>query len=346
MAWTSAAIVVLAASVSFAAVADLPPDAIGSDTVFVIHADAQRLTPGMLRTAANVVLGENAERTNGFISAFQDRYDKATKAGVISVTVIGTSSQRVTDAENQLGVDPNAPPQRQSMNPPVVYYHMKAGGDIKAVEKAMTQDMPEKQRQDVRFEQMDDWVVMHEKLQTPPEKVDGDRARAFADAMATQPDAAIGFVYIPDARTKAQMSKTAVRDGSSKLMTDGLPVLSASKWITLAITLGNDPGIKASVLAADAKSARKLSDAAESDLNDLKDKAANPGQGGGPMALIGPMIAPLLDGFKPVVSEALVTVNLKGQPLNSVANLVATISALRPQQPPKPAAGDKAPAKQ
>ena len=54
-------LVILATKASFAAGVDLPPDSIGADTVFVIHANAEHLSPGLLRTAAGVVLGENAE---------------------------------------------------------------------------------------------------------------------------------------------------------------------------------------------------------------------------------------------------------------------------------------------
>jgi len=335
-------LVILAAKASFAAPVDLPPDSIGADTVFVIHADAEHLSPGLLRTAAGVVLGDNVERANDFISTFQDRYDKATKAGVTSITIVGTSSQRMADAENQLGADPNAEPRRQSMNPPVIYYHLKAGADVKALEKVMTQDLPEKQRADVRFEQMDNWAVMHQKNQTPPEKVDADRTRAFADAFATIPDAAIGLAFIPDAKTKTEMNKAAGREESPKFMKDALPVLSGSKWLTLAIALGNDPGIKLSATTADAKSAKALTDAANGELDDLKDKAANPGQGG-PMAFIGPMIAPLLDGLRPISNGNAVSVNLKGQPLNSIANLISTISAMRPPQPPNATPGTAKP---
>ncbi len=317
---------------TFSAPADLPPDSIGADTVFVIHADVEHLTPGLLRTAATVVLGDNAESAKDFIAAFTDRYEKATKAGVQSVTIIGTSSQRVADAEGQLGADPNAEARNRSMNPPVAYYHVKAGADVKAIEKVMTQDMPEKQVADVRFEQMDNWVVMHQKNQTPPEKVDADRTKAFVDALATMPDAALGLVFIPDARTKGDINKAIAREQTPKFMKDALPVISAGKWMTLAITLGNDPGIKATAATTDEKSARQLTDAVNASLDDLKDKAANPG-GGGPMALIGPMVAPILDGFRPVGSGSNVTVNLKGQSLNSVANSVVTIRSMLPQQP-------------
>ena len=270
---------------------------------------------------------------NDFIAKFRDRYDQATKAGVTSITIVGTSSQHIEDAEGELGADPNAEPRRRSMNPPVVYYHLKPNGDIKALEKVMTQDLPEKQAHDVRFEQMENWAVMHQKNQTPPAKVDADRTRAFADALATIPEAAIGLVFIPDAKTKTEMSKTAARAETPKLLKDALPALSGSKWLTLAIALGNDPGIKLSANTADTKSAKTLNDTVNSALDDLKDKAANPGQGGGPMAFIGPMIAPLLDGLRPATNGNAVTVNLKGQPLNSIANLIATFSAMRPPQP-------------
>src|ERR1700677_3260062 len=123
-----AAMVLLTAFMGQAAHAagiELPPDSIGPDTVFVIHADAQHLTPDQLRAAALIVLGDNADRAKEFLATFRDRYEKATAAGLESITIVSTSSQRVSDAENEVAPDPTAPPKRRPMNPPVVYYHLK-----------------------------------------------------------------------------------------------------------------------------------------------------------------------------------------------------------------------------
>ena len=318
---------------------DLPPESIGADTVFVIHADAEHLTPDKLRVATFLVLGDNAERATDFIAKFRERFDKLTKAGVESISVIGTSAQRVSDAENELGVDPNAPP-RRTMNPPVVYFHMKAGGDPKVVEQVMTQDLPAKQKDDTRFEQEENWLVMHQKTQTPPEKTDAERAGEFADALATMPDAAVRLVMIPDARTKADMTRVSQQENAPKLAKAAFPSLGTSKWITLAISLGNNPKLMATANTSDPQAARKLHDAVNTALDDLKEQANNPGPNAGPMVFLGPIIAPLLEGLRPTTQGNNVSASLSGDPLNSIANLIATFRMNAPAPPttaPSPA---------
>lgn len=325
-----ASIVLLAAGVTRAAAPDLPPESIGADTIFVIHADARHLSPDLLRTAANVVLGDNADRAKDFIARFQERYDKLISGGVESITVIGASGQRVSDAEKELDADPNAPPARRNANPPVVYFHLNARGDSKIIEQVFTKDLPEKQKAKMRFEQMDNWVVMHEENQKPPEKEDAARTRAFSDALGTMTDASVAIAFIPDERLKKQMNKGAERVESPKVAREALPALSTSKWVTLAIALGNNPGATASANTADPASAKQLDAAINDGLDDLKQQAGN-GEAGA-MIFLGPIIQPLVDALKPTTSGNVVTVKLQGEPLTLIANLIATF------RPPAPAA--------
>ncbi len=313
-------------SAAQAAEVELPPDSIGADTVFVIRADARHLTPDSLRTALLIVLGENAERTNDFVAKFRDRYDRATHAGLESITVIGTSTQCMADAETELGVDANAnvnAKRRSAPNPPVVYFHLKAGGDAKAVEQVMTEGLPPKQREDARFEPMDNWLVMHQKNQTPPEKPDVDCARAFAEALGTTGDSAVGMAFIPDAKTQKDMNAFAKRDSAPKLAKEMLPALATSKWITLAIALGNNPGLTAKANTIDAPSARQINDAVSGALDDLL-QSANGGNNAGAMIFLGPILKPLAEGLRPISSGNMVSVKLTGEPLNLIANLIVT----------------------
>ena len=334
----AASIVALSAAVGRSAV-ELPPDSVGPDTIFVIHADSAHLTPALLRKSAEVVLGDNIDSASSFLAKFQDRFDKATAAGLDSVTIMGTTGQRIEDAGAEVGVNPDGTPRRRTRpNPPVVYYHMRAGGDANAIEQVVTQDIPEKQKQDLRFEPMDNWIVMHEKHQTPPEKVDADRAAAFTAAFGTIPDAAVGIVVIPDARMKAEMQKAAQRKGTPELARSALPVMAGSKWMILSITVGNDPAAMATVNTTDAISAGTLRQTASAALDDLKEQMNEASEG--PMVLIGPLVSPLLDGFKPSANGNSVTVSVKGDTLNSLANLFMTIRSF---SPPPPAAADQKP---
>lgn len=312
-----------------AAGVDLPPDSIGPDTIFVIRADAQRLSPDLLRGAVFSVLGENAERLNDFMAKFCERYEKATAAGVESIYVVGSSTQRVSDAEKELVPEAEgARRSRRPMNPPVVYFRVKPTVNESALEQLMTRDLSEKQKQDVRFEPMDNWVVMHQKDQTPPEKVDADRAQAFSEALASTAESAVALVVIPDARMKGEMTRASGRDGTPELAKKALPILQSSRWMSLAMTLGNNPQLSAKVNAADADGAAQLRDAASSALDKLKEQAPNQG---GPMAFIAPMLTPLIEGVRPTLSGTMVGSTLKGEPLNMIANLIVMF---RVGQPP------------
>ncbi len=308
---------------------ELPPEAIGPDTFFVIHADAAHLTPDQIRAAAATAMGDNADQANDFIASFRERYDKAVKAGVESVVVIGTSSQRVGDAGNNLNADGKQ--NQRGMNPPVVWFRLKAGGDMKALEQALMKDVPEKQRGEILFDQVENWVVMHRKGQEAPEKLDPVRSRAFSDALGTMSESAIRLAMIPDAKIKEEMNKFAGRDAAPKLAKDALPPLSASRWITIAVALGNNPGLTISANTADGASARQLRDAVDRALEDLK----HPPENGGPLVILGPMLAPLADGMKPMMNGSIVTSSLKGEPLNHLVTMITTFRmAARPPAPP------------
>ena len=308
---------------------ELPPESVGPDTVFVVRADAHHLTPDLLRTAVNGVLGDNADRAKDFVATFTDRYERLTRAGLESITVIGTSTQRISDAEREVAADPNAPPRRRMQNPPVIYLHVAAGADVHTIEDVLTQGSPEAQRADLRFEQLDNWIVMHDKDQNPPEKVDADRGKAFAQALDTLPDAAAALAVIPDVRLKGQMEQAAARDETPKFLKAALPILAASQFMTIGVALGNDPNLKLSVKALDQPSAQKLSDAVGAALDEFKAQI-NDGQGGGRMAFIGVLVGPMLDAFRPSTAGAVVTVSLRGETLTSMSNLIFTLRSFAP----------------
>jgi hypothetical protein len=324
--------IILGSIGAVSAAVEVPPGSVGADTVFIIYADVKHLTPDRLRTAAFAILGENVEQANDFIAKFKERYEKTAAAGVESITVVGTSTQRVADAGDELAADPNN--RRRNLNPPVVYFHMKGAGDVKALAALMTKDMPEKDRDEVLFEHEDDWVIMHRKNQNPPDKEDAGRARVFNEALETIREAAIGLVMVPDARMKTELDRQAQRDASPKLIKSAFPALGSSKWITLAIALGNDPGLKMTANTADNKSAGQLRDAVDTALDQLK----HPGENAGPMALIGPMLSPMADGLKPMINGTSVTSSLNGDGLKTIANLITTFRAMAPQPPKAPGA--------
>jgi hypothetical protein len=86
------------------------------------------------------------------------------------------------------------------------------------------------------------------------------------------------------------------------------------------------------------QAARQLSDAVVAALDNLKQGDPN----GGPLAMIGPMLGPLVDSLKPTSAGSAVTCSLRGEGLNTIANLIVTFrNAQTP--PPPPSDGSKPP---
>lgn len=342
----SLAPIIMSAFAMGAAAPDLPPDAIGADTVFVMHADAQHLTPDLLRAASFAALGDNADRAKDFLTRFNEKYDKAIRAGVKSITIVGTSGQRVTDAGKELDADPNDPNKRPPPNPPLVYFHTKGAGAAKAIEAVVTKDMPAAQREPLQFEEADDWVVMHEKTQNPPDKPDAARAKAFSDALISLGEPAVAVAIIPDARSRQTMLQQSKDKKAARFAKVGLPAVADMKWLTVAATLGNNPSVNVAFNAADEKSARDLKAAIDAQLDEIKQQIAG---GEGPMLILGPMLTPVLESLRPNARGSFVTTNVSGDGLTSIANLIVTSQVMfeRGQQAPttKPAAPTGKPTK-
>ena len=303
----------------------LPPDAIAPDTVAVIHMDAAHFTPDSLRTAAQTLLGPNAQKADDMLGKFTEKYNKASKAGVDGLTIVaGAKAKKAAGDAPAANADEPPAHGRSPMDSGngILYMHLKPGADVKAIESMMKADMPADKAEQTLFDRNKDYLVVHEKTQLLPGTPDAARARTFSDALGTVSEASVQIAFIPDASAKAEMLKSAEKEGAPKGVKETLPLLANSKWITLAVNFGNSPGLTVTANTADVGSGKQLSDSINSALADAKQQAANPGPNAGAMGMIGPMIAPMLEGLKPSQAGSNVSMSLKGDSLKMIANLI------------------------
>jgi hypothetical protein len=290
----------------------VPFGSVGDDTILLIHISGAHCSPEALKEAAKVVLGANAAKADDGIAKYKEMYDKAVAAGIEGATIAVREEKPAGDA-------PRKEPK------PVVYFQLKEGADIEAVKKLVTSDMSAADRESAVFEKLPlGELVMYEKGSPPPANFDKDRALPFAEALATVGDAAVRIAFVPTAHLKEKMVK---EEAPIKGMKEAASALANAKWTTVSVHLGNAPGMKSTVNTADAGSAKQLSDAINAVLDELKQQAANP-KPDNPMAMFGPLVAPLIEGLRPATDGTKVTMGIKGEALANIANFAAQMGML------------------
>ncbi|MDB5292129.1 MAG: hypothetical protein JWL69_3370 [Phycisphaerales bacterium] len=290
----------------------LPPDAIGADTVMVMHADSSTFTPDGVRKAATAVLGPNAAQGNQGLAKFEEKYNAVLKAGGQSVTMIQGDKPKAAAGA------PEAGPGANSQG--VVYIQLKPGADVDAIQKAISDEMQPTERENAVFEKKGDFLMMHKKGEAPPVAADATRAKVFSDALSSVSDAGLQIAVVPNQAARDEIKKGAAT--APKELRDAVPVLANSKWVTIAVKLGNAPAATATANTADAESAQKLADGMNAFVANMKQAAANPnGQAAGPEAMIAMMIAPLADSLKPTTDGTNVSVTITGKAVSGVAQM-------------------------
>lgn len=311
-----------------AAAPELPPDAVTAQTIAVIRADSAHCNPDALKAAAYSILGANASKTDEALAKFKEKFDKVQETGVEAMTLVMTKPAEPKSAE------PTA----------AAYLMLKDGSDPKAVEKMIREQMPENKKDDSAFEEQGKYLVIHQKNQPLPTGPDAAKSQVFADALGSISDAAIQIAFIPDADMKEKMSKSGAEGDAPPYAKDAVPIVVNAKWITLAVALGDTPGLTFGINAGDDASATKLADDITAGLEDLKKQAAN---GGGPGAMFGPLVPQIADAMKPTTRGGVVSAGLKGKPLTTIAMLVMQFTGMGAGGPGAgPASGAPAPAPQ
>jgi hypothetical protein len=315
-----------------AAAPALPPDAVGPDTTVVVHMDAANLTPDAMRQAAGSALGNQSpsrQQIEQQIAKFQEKYEQAIKAGVLSITMVATTHE-MTGANPEVpgpGHNPGAEGSAKSQG--FVYVQLKPGANASDVQRMISDNMEPEEREKAAFDHQGNFLIVHEKGQQPPSRPDPARAKQFSDALGRTGNAAFVVAFVPDAAIRDQARQQANNAQGPRELQDAMPVLANSRWATVAINLGNSPGLVITDETADANSATKLTTAINSALAQLKQMAQGAQNGqGGPMAMFAPMLAPLADALKPVQNGSTVTVSLSGPALSMVANTVAQFAPM------------------
>ena len=326
IATTASAMMMLLSVQAGAAAPQLPPNAVGPQTTVVSYMDGASFTPDAMRQAARAVLGPNSPslaQLNQQIAKYQEQYDKATKAGVQSLMVIAnTSAQR-----NPGGANAAAPEGMKEQA--ATWVQLKPGADSAAVEKMIREEMKPADQEKNVFERQGNFLVVHEKDQKLPAASDADRAKQFIEALSHAANAAVVVAFIPDQATRDQAKNQQNNANTPKWIADAMPVLSNSKWGTLAVSFGQSPAITVTVQTADDQSAKTLATSINAGLAQLRQLAQNPNQGpgaGGPMAMFAPMLAPLADALKPNQQGSTVTVQLNGPALAMIAETAANLA--------------------
>jgi hypothetical protein len=300
-----------------AAAPTLPPEVIGSNTIGVIHVDAAHLNPDALQGTATAVLGPNASKVAEQLKTFKEYFDKANTAGVIAVTAVMGSEKKVE------GAPPTDGPGKPDS---VVYFQLKAGADVKAIEAMATDKMPPAEKEKTVFDQAGDFLAMHPKDAEFPVKPDAARTALFTTALGTIGDAALQVAIVPDDKTRAQV--LAMADSVPPAMKDIVPLAAKCQWMTLAVTLGNSPAISLTVDAAADDDGKKMATVMNTGLDDLKKQIANPGPDAGIMVLVGPMVSPLIDGLRPSQEGTQVTTTIKTDALKLIGTIAGTLGLL------------------
>jgi murein DD-endopeptidase MepM/ murein hydrolase activator NlpD len=304
----------------------LPPGAIDADTVVVAHADAASFTPESVRKAATAILGPNAAQGNQGLAKFEEKYNAVLKAGGQSLTMVSEDKSKAAGA-----ADGAAAPSGQG----IMYIQLKPGADVDAIEKTILEDMRAEEREKAVFEKKGDFLVMHQKGEIPPILPDAGRAKVFSDALSSVSDAAIQIAFVPNQAARDKAKQQA--GGAPKQVQDAMPILTNSKWVTIAVKLGNAPAATATANTADVASAQKLTDDINGFLAYMKQTAANPNAGGqagpGPEAMIAMMVAPLADSLKPTTNGTNVSITITGQAVSGIAQMF--MHAAGPGGPPR-----------
>ncbi|MDB5304189.1 MAG: hypothetical protein JWM97_1738 [Phycisphaerales bacterium] len=300
----------------------LPPDAIGADSVLVVHADSNVFTPESLRKAATAVLGPNAADGNQKLAKFEEKYNAIVKAGGQSVTMVQESKPK--DAGANEGPDAN----KQG----ITYIQLKPGADVKAIEKTILDEMSPADREKAVFEKKGDFLMMHQKGEAPPAAADAARTKLFSEALSSVSDAAVQVAFVPNQLVRDEAKKGAAE--APKQLQEALPILTNSKWVTIAVKFGNAPAATATANAADAESAQKLADSINGFLGSMKQAAANPNPQAGPEAMIAMMVAPLADSLKPKTDGTKVSMTITGQAVSGIAQMFMGARQGGPGGPP------------
>ena len=309
-------VLLAAAGLSRAAAPQLPDKAVGADTIMMVHMDGSTLTPEALRQAVQNVLGaNNAATANQQIAKYQEKYDKAMKAGVQSVTFVASDQNATKPAASQ----PDDTPSNG-----IGYVQLKPGADATAVQKMISDEMDPEKRPNWVFSHEGNFVVMHEKTEKLPATPDRSRAAQFSDAIDQSPSAGMLIVFVPNQASRDQYDKSDKTKLPPFFQQIALEVLK-SKWSTVAINVGNKPGLVATANAADEASATQMADGVNAGVAYVKQEAqkARNGQNAqnGLIMMVLPMVAPLADTLKPTQAGNRVTVTLEGQPLQTIAQM-------------------------
>jgi len=295
-----------------AAAPTLPPGSIAPDTIVVIHLDAAGISPESLKTAAQTILGANAKVADEAVAQFKEKYDKAIAAGAVSATMVVGADKKDGGADKKNGA---------------IYIKLKPGADAKALEKMIKSDMKGEEKEKTVFTEKDGYLVIHEKDMPLSDKSDSALEKTFADALGTVSNAAVQIAIVPDEKIKAEILKNSQNEAPVKGLKDAAAIIAKSKWMTVSVTFGNTPGIALAANTGDAAAAKQLSDSINTSLDELKAKAADP-NGAGQLAMVAPLIGPVVEGLRPTTTGSQVSVALKGQTLTTIGNFLAQMGLL------------------
>jgi hypothetical protein len=293
-----------------AAISIIPPNSVVPDTAMVIHIDAARFNPDLLKAALKAI-GADASIEEPLAKA-KTRYDNLVAAGITSMTAVVFE-------------------ERGGRPPVIMYFRTKSDADPQAVKKAI-EGLSDGDRQAIVIEPQGHYMTVRDKGVAFAAAGDPARTQLFAEALASGGDAGMQIAFIPtDNMKKAMLAGGAPLKG----VNDTGAALAKAKFTTFAVKLGETPNVTITASTDSEDTAKQLSDAVNSMLDELKQKASAPDAGR--MAAV----VPLIDGLRPTSSGGQVSVNVKTPVLAQIGEFVGPFFLFRAEavapQPAPPA---------
>jgi hypothetical protein len=305
LAFTAAALFCLR---SMAADPAIPASGITNDTFLVVHMVGAKVDPASVEAAARSVLGANfPPQAQEGLAKYKEKYDEYAKAGAESVTMVVSGDPTKDTATSK--------PQ------PLIYLKLKPGSDHAAVEQKIRADEAKEGKGDDKTEisHEGDYLVMREKGTPPPgsSPANADRAKLFSDAMSGA-DKAVAFAFVPTDALRDKMKQEAANagPGSPPWAKSLAPLLADGKWARADLSLGDNPTLGVTLLAADENSAKQINDItiqAAGQLKAMADQLKQAGAQNPQYASMATSMGALADALKPTQDGAKVKLSVDGK---------------------------------
>jgi hypothetical protein len=281
----------------------LPASAIGAETFAIITMSIPKMDPASVEAAAKAVMGSSFASVQDGLTKYSEKYKEMSDSGAETVSIVVTG--KPDDKE------PNAS----------VYVKMKPGADHAAAEKKIREaQAKEPGGDDMDITNEGDFLVMRKKGAEVIKGSEGERASTFSQVANT--DKALSVVFVPTEAIRAKMNQP-VGEATPEWGKAAVPLLAASKWMSLDVSLGETPNLGVTLQAADEAGAKGIADAVAQGSQQLKAQAAQLQQAGPQAAPMAQAFSGLADSLKATQSGSKISMSIDGKVIApAVANLL------------------------